>query len=92
MWMRSIISPSCCLFPSRSYDLYLKLLVAAPQTLIAGNAKHVTEPEWIWKGRACRLGSGNLSAQSSVVNRTVRTHLTGCLEAAQRSPEQMDFL
>lgn len=50
---------SCCSFPLRCYDLYLKLLVAAPQTLITGNAKHV-EPEWIWKGRTCRLGSGNL--------------------------------
>lgn len=33
-----------------------------------------------------------ISSQSSVVNRTVRTHLTSCLEAAQRFPEQMDFL
>lgn len=62
MWMRSIVFLSCCLFPLRSYDLYLKLLVAAPQTLITGNAKHVTEPECIWKGRTCRLGSGNLCA------------------------------
>lgn len=40
---------------------YLTLLVAAPQTSITGVAKHVTEREWIWKGRVCGLGSGNLS-------------------------------
>lgn len=60
MWLRLVIFLSCCLFPLRWYDLYLKLLVAAPQTLITGNGKHVTEPEWIWKGRTCRLGCGNL--------------------------------
>lgn len=49
MWMRSVIFLSCCLFPLRSDDLYLKLLVATPQTLITGNTKHVREPEWIWK-------------------------------------------
>lgn len=60
MCMRSVVFLSRCLFPPRCSDLYLQLLVAAPQTLITGNPKHVTEPEWIWKGRACRLGSGNL--------------------------------
>ena len=60
MWMSSNIFLSCCLFPLRFCDLYLELLVAAPQTLITGNPKHVMEPEWIWKGRTCRLGSGNL--------------------------------
>lgn len=33
-----------------------------------------------------------ISTRSSVGNHTVSMHLTSCLEAAQHSPEQMDFL
>lgn len=58
MWMRSFFL-SCCLFPLRSDDLYLKLLVAMPKTLITGNTKHVSESDWIWKWRTCRLRKWN---------------------------------
>lgn len=92
MSVKSVICLSCYLFPLRCYELYLKLLVAAPQTLIIGNAKHVTEPEWIWKRRTCRLGSGNLHTVVSGEPYSIHMHLTSCLEAAQHSPEQMDFL
>lgn len=52
MCMRRIIFLNCSLFPSRSCDLYLQLLAAALQTLITGIDKHVTRPEWIWKGKS----------------------------------------
>lgn len=74
MWMRSVIFLSCCLFPLRCYDLYLKLLAAAPQTLLTVNGKHVREPKWIWRGRTCRLGWRKSPHSQQWWNHTVSAH------------------